>query len=65
MQYVYIELKTSLPSSSIPAVANYREDRYCLLGVDSGESILTLPPEIQEIRPGSVLYEDEAILVRT
>jgi hypothetical protein len=65
MQYVYIELKTSLPSSSIQTVANYREDRYCLLGVDSGEPILTLPPEIQEIRSNTVLYEDEAILVRT
>ena len=65
MKYVYIDLKTTLSSSSIQTVATSGEFGFSLVDPSTGEFILQLPRTIAEIPNSGTVYEDAAVLIRT
>lgn len=65
MKYVYIDIKTTLSSSSIQTVATSGEFGFALADPSTGEFILQLPRTIEEIPSSGIIYEDAAVLIRT
>jgi hypothetical protein len=65
MNYLYIDLKTKLESNSVRTILNHNGKRYQLIDPETGDSIITLPDNVDPKAYNKIIYEDDAIKIRT
>jgi hypothetical protein len=64
MKYAYIDFKSKLVSGSIRTILHHNSVSWTLIAPETGDFILSLPKEIQQIPYDGIIYEDKSISIR-